>query len=147
MVLDHVASLLSPFPSNKWPSGCLLCPCCAHRRVGEGAGEGGSSHGGVGELSPPLVAPRFCSPCPVLGCRSCTSIMAHINRGSFAKLPRDSAPHLLRAGFGLLPDCQVYAPAGPGTSQDLTTKPFSGRLWASTVATWEFTYSWVVCAT
>lgn len=86
----------------------------------------------------------FCS------CRSCTSIMVHINGGSFAKLPRNSSPHLFRAGFGLFPktsSCQVCAPAGPGTIQDLTTKPFSGRLCANPVATWEFTYTWVVCTT
>lgn len=54
---------------------------------------------------------------PVLGCRSCPSIVAHVRGGSFAKLPRVSSSWLVRGGFGSLlkvGTCQVRAPPGSG---------------------------------
>lgn len=150
-MLDQVASPLSLFPCNRWPKGFLLL--CSQN--GGWRSRVRRQHSWkCGGMSPPLMASHLVfsmSPClhvPVLGCRSCTSVTAHINGGSFAKLPRDSSPHLLRSGFGLLPktsSCQVCAPAGPGTIKDLTTKPFSGRFCANPVATQEFTHSCVVC--
>lgn len=79
VVLDHVDLFSDLFSSSRWPSGCLLWLCCAHRRVGEGAGEGGRTMEVWGNCPHLLWLLIWCSLCPVLGCRSCTSVMAHIN--------------------------------------------------------------------
>jgi len=96
--------------------------------LAEGAGQGDHTHVGMGKLSLPLVGVLHL---PMLGCRSCMSIMAHKGGDSFAKLPRDSSSQLLRCGFSLLlkaNSCQVCSPPGSGTTQGLKSRA-PGAAW------------------